>query len=87
MAKKRNTLVRRYRATRNIQWGDVPFKLEEGQEFTEADLLPGMEAALAKWLRVGAAEVVESPQPIDEEQAVEVEELPQSIDEQQEVQQ
>jgi len=88
MAKKRTAKksVRRYIATRDIQYGQT-FSLSTGQEFTEADLLPGMEAALRKWLRVGAAEVVESPQPIDEEQAVEVEELPQSIDEQQEVQQ
>ena len=76
-----------YKATRDIDWGNV-FTLKVNQEFTEADLLPGMEAALAKWLRVGAAvevEVVESPQPIDEEQAVEVIEPPQQIDEQMEV--
>lgn len=51
--------VKRYIATYAIQWGPS-FTLDEGQEFTEADLLPGMKAALRKWLRVGAAvEIVE----------------------------
>jgi len=46
---------KRYRTTRDISYGDEPFRLVEGQEFTEADLKPGMVAALRKWLRVGAA--------------------------------
>ena len=54
MARKKKRL-RQYKATRSIQWGDVPFTLAEGQEFTKADLMPGMEAALRKWIRVGAA--------------------------------
>ena len=56
---KKRTRRQQYRATRLIQWGDTPFTLKEGQEFTEADLLPGMEAALRKWLQVGAAVEVE----------------------------
>ncbi len=67
---------KRYRTTRDISYGDEPFRLVEGQEFTEADLQPGMEAALAKWIRVGAAEVIEVKQAevvapiIEEEQEV-----------------
>jgi len=57
-AAKRKARARKYIATRDIQWGQV-FTLKAHQEFTEADLLPGMEAALRKWLRVGAAEVIE----------------------------
>lgn len=56
----RKKKLQRYIATRVILWGDKPFRLEIGQEFTKADLLPGMEAALRKWVRVGAAvEIVE----------------------------
>ena len=49
---------RRYKVVYDIRWGPV-FTLDAGQEFTEADLLPGMEAALAKWKRVGAVVEVE----------------------------
>ncbi len=49
---------KRYKALCRIEWDNV-FTLEDGQEFTEADLLPGMEAALLKWLRVGAAIEIE----------------------------
>ena len=39
MAKKvKRYKVKRYKATRDIRWGDKPFRLEKGQEFTEADL-------------------------------------------------
>ena len=64
---RKKTQPRRYRALRVIHWGPR-FKLEAGQEFTEANLLPGMEAALLKWLRVGAAEVVEEKQITEDKQ-------------------
>lgn len=57
----RKKMVQRYKVTRTITYGDVPFRLEVGHEFTKADLLPGMAAALAKWLRAGAVvEIVEN---------------------------
>ncbi len=60
--RKKKRQVQRYKATRAITYGDVPFRLEVGQEFTKADLLPGMAAALRKWVRVGAVvEVKEQP--------------------------
>ena len=51
---------KRYRALREIRWGDGHvFRLARGDEFSETDLLPGMRPALAKWLRVGAAAEIE----------------------------
>ena|GEM_PF-1406600 len=61
MAKKtrrQRSQPQRYKTVYDIRWGPV-FTLDAGQEFTEADLLPGMGAALAKWQRVGAVVEVE----------------------------
>ena len=66
MAARKKRRLQRYKATRIILWGDVPFRLEAGQEFTKADLqMPRMAAALKKWIRMGAAvEIVEEKQAI-----------------------
>ena len=69
---KKRTQRQQYRATRLIQWGDTPFTLKEGQEFTEADLLPGMEAALRKWVGVGAAVKITEEKQITQKEAEQI---------------
>jgi len=60
--KKPKKKLKKYRALRRLRWGHV-FDQPKGWEFTEADLLPGMKAALRKWLRVGAAVEIEIVEP------------------------